>query len=303
MLRNLLPLYENSLLFPTLPSKPSNQHYIFFDDVENEWVGIPKDKISEGELSLLKTLYQQIDLQSISVSTGSTSWFEFLLKDGKPLSYDSNTNFRFIQFYLRDAAMIDQVEIESALKGFFTEEVIIIWENTNRGIVIEEMKQISLSEKELISMSQTLESDFYVNISFYIGKQFPFSEKLPALFQREKEYFAFGQKNLTQTRILTFERVFPAYVAYYLPEELIQKLNNEVADVFYDDPEMFSTIKAFLENNLNASLTAKKLYIHRNTLQYRLDKFVDKTGIGLKDFYGAFTVFLACLLFEHDKKK
>ena len=57
---------------------------------------------------------------------------------------------------------------------------------------------------------------------------------------------------------------------------------------------MYATIKVFLENNLNASLTAKKLYIHRNTLQYRIDKFIDKTGIQLKDFYGAFTVFLAC---------
>jgi DNA-binding PucR family transcriptional regulator len=66
---------------------------------------------------------------------------------------------------------------------------------------------------------------------------------------------------------------------------------------------MYSSIKVFLENNLNASLTAKKLYIHRNTLQYRIDKFIDKTGIQLKDFYGAYTVFLACLLFEQSQKK
>jgi DNA-binding PucR family transcriptional regulator len=87
-------------------------------------------------------------------------------------------------------------------------------------------------------------------------------------------------------------------MAYNLPKELSEKLFLELEDVFQEDPEMFVTIRTFLENNLNASVTAKKLYIHRNTLQYRVDKFTEKTGIGLKDFYGAFTVFLACLLFE-----
>jgi DNA-binding PucR family transcriptional regulator len=80
-------------------------------------------------------------------------------------------------------------------------------------------------------------------------------------------------------------------------------VKQELNEAFLDDPEMFSTIKVFLENNLNASMTAKKLFIHRNTLQYRIDKFVEKTGIQLKDFYGAFTVFLACILFEQEKKK
>jgi hypothetical protein len=303
MLRKLLSLYENSILFPTLPNHFSEQLYFFFDETENEWIGIPKENITEAELSLLKALYQLIETESLTVTSVTNGWHEFLYKNGQPPSHKSETNFRFIQFYLQDETKVDQLEIESALKGFFTEEVIIIWEQGNRGIVVEEMKQVSLSEKELISMSETLESDFYVKISFYIGKFYPFTEQLPALFQTEKEYFSFGQKNITESSILTFERVFPLFVAYHLPEKVIQKLNHEIAGVFNDDHEMFSTMKAFLENNLNASMTAKKLYIHRNTLQYRIDKFVEKTGIGLKDFYGAFTVFLACLLFEQNRKK
>jgi hypothetical protein len=303
MLRKLLSLYDNSILFPTLPVYPSEQLYIFFDEAENEWIGIPKKKITGAELSLLKALYQLIEFQPLTSTSEINSWRDFLVKNGQPPFRDSDTNFRFIQFYLKDVSEVDQLEIESALKGFLTEEVIIIWENKNHGIVVEEMKQVSLSEKELISMSETLESDFYVKISFYIGKLYPFTEQLPNLFQTEKEYFTFGQKNLPQTGIFTFERIFPAYVAYHLPEDLVKKLNHEIADVFHDDAEMFSTIKAFLENNLNASVTAKKLYIHRNTIQYRIDKFVEKTGIGFKDFYGAFTVFLACLLFEQNQKK
>ncbi|WP_312472394.1 helix-turn-helix domain-containing protein [Neobacillus sp.] len=300
MLRKLLSIYENSILFPNQPENPSEQLYIFCNDEENEWIGIPKTDISEKELTLLKTIYQLVEVQTSFYLSSKSGWSEFLFFDGPLPPYDSGTHFRFIQFQIssHDA---NQFEIESALKGFFTEEVTIIWESSSRGIVIEEKNLISLSEDELISMSETFESDFYVKISFFIGKLHPFSHQLRSQLLREKEYFTFGITNLGNPNIFTFERVFPAYLANQLPEELKQKVNQEVVEIFHDDQEMFSTIKFFLENNLNASLTAKKLYIHRNTLQYRIDKFSEKTGIGLKDFYGAFTVFLACLLFEQNQ--
>jgi DNA-binding PucR family transcriptional regulator len=153
-------------------------------------------------------------------------------------------------------------------------------------------------------MTETLESDFYVKISFFVGKFNPFSNQLRSKFLQEKEYFSFGIANLiNQLNIFTFERIFPAYLGYHLPPEIKQKVMQVLFGVFCDDQELYATIKVFLENNLNASLTAKKLYIHRNTLQYRIDKFIDKSGIQLKDFYGAFTVFLACLLFEQSLEK
>lgn len=303
MLRKLLSIYENSILFPEKPVKPLEQFYIFYYEIENEWIGIPKTIVTEKELTLLKTIYQLVEFQFPASISATKGWDEFLLLDGPLPNYNPETYFRFIQFQIKGDDTI-QIEIESALKGFFTEEVIIIWENRSRGIVIEEINAIALTEEELISMSETLESDFYVNISFFIGKFNPFSDQLRSKYLEEKEYFSFGLANMVNLlNIYTFERIFPAYLAYHLSDEIKQRVNQIIIGIFNDDQEMYSTIKVFLENNLNASLTAKKLYIHRNTLQYRIDKFIDKSGIQLKDFYGAFTVFLACLLFEQSPKK
>ena len=303
MLRKLLSIYENSILFPNKPDKPADQLYIFFNEIENEWIGIPKTAVTEKELTLLQTIYQLVETQSSVRNAATKGWDEFLLEDGPPPSFSAEKKFRFIQFQI-NGEDTNQIEFESALKGFFTEEVIIIWENEHRGIVIEEETAFSLPEEELISMSETLESDFYVKIYFFIGKFNPFNDQLRSNFLLEKKYFSFGISNLMSfINIFTFERVFPAYLAFHLPAELKQMVNQIIFQVFNDDPEMYSTIKVFLENNLNASLTSKKLYIHRNTLQYRIDKFIDRTGIQLKDFYGAFTVFLACLLFEQSPKK
>lgn len=297
MLKNLLSIYENATLLTSRPENPSEPLFYFWSESEHVGIGIPKTEISDKEVNLLKTLYTFLEFQLTTLSPAANEWYDFLFLEGHLPTHYSGTNLRFIQFHIQGVPA-NQTEIEFALKGFFTEDVYIVWESETQGIVIEEMKQISLLEEELISMTETVESDFYVKITFFIGKPHPFSDQLRATFQQEKEYFLFALNNLSTPNIFTFERIFPAYLAHRLPVDLKQKATQEIVDVFIEDPELFSTIKFFLENNLNASLTAKKLYIHRNTLQYRIDKFTEKTGIGLKDFYGAFTVFLTCLLFE-----
>jgi DNA-binding PucR family transcriptional regulator len=47
---------------------------------------------------------------------------------------------------------------------------------------------------------------------------------------------------------------------------------------------------------MNVSLAAKKLYLHRNTLQYRVDKFIEKTGIDIKHFGNAVSIYLALMI-------
>lgn len=295
-----MSLYENSLLSSVQPTYTSDQYYIFYDKTEKNWLSIPKSNLTENELNLLKVLYEQVKMSSVPPSSLSRKWHEFLLLDGPIPTLSSESNFRFIQFQIKGHG-VDPTEIESAIKGFFSDEVQIIWEDDHYGIVIEERRQFSLTESELTSIADTLESDFYVKVSFYIGKLYSASSQLRNHFHQEKEYFEFAKKNLTSTNIITFEKIFPAFVAFNLPDDIKDKVNTELSSVFLEDPELYTTIKVFLENNLNASLTAKKLFIHRNTLQYRIDKFIDKTGVQLKDFYGAFTVFLACLLFEQNK--
>lgn len=296
MLSKLAPIYKNSILSKKQPVQPSGQDYIFYDQTADEWLCIPKREISNRELQILTTMYKLIEF-SPAQSAISSQWQQFLFFNGPIPAQAAEMQFRFIQFYI-EAHDLEHLELESALKGFFSDDVIIIWESHDKGIVIEEKRQIALSEEELISMSETIESDFYIKICFYFGKLHQISEELRTQFKQEREFFLFAITNIRNSPVFSYERVFPAYLAHHLPETLNEKVNPDILEIFHHDPEMFSTIKVFLENNLNASLTAKKLYIHRNTLQYRLDKFTEKTGINLKDFYGAFTVFLACQLFE-----
>lgn len=56
--------------------------------------------------------------------------------------------------------------------------------------------------------------------------------------------------------------------------------------------EVIHTVREFIENNMNSSLSAKKLYMHRNTLKYRIDNFVESTNINVKTFKGANAIYM-----------
>lgn len=69
------------------------------------------------------------------------------------------------------------------------------------------------------------------------------------------------------------------------------------------DAETLSTLEQFFALDCNVSETAKKLYIHRNTLLYRLDKFKQETGLDVRSFNDAALVKIALLLYKVTKRK
>lgn len=69
------------------------------------------------------------------------------------------------------------------------------------------------------------------------------------------------------------------------------------------DSETLTTLEYFFELDCNVSETAKTLYIHRNTLLYRLDKFKQETGLDVRTFNDAVLVKLALLLYKVTKRK
>lgn len=73
-------------------------------------------------------------------------------------------------------------------------------------------------------------------------------------------------------------------------ENLKQKFLTSEIKSFLDREEYLQTINAFLENGLNVSVAATKSYMHRNTLNYRLDKFKRVTGLDLHNIENAILI-------------
>ena len=73
--------------------------------------------------------------------------------------------------------------------------------------------------------------------------------------------------------------------------------DEDVADDFED--EELVTVYTFFDNNLNISETARQLYVHRNTLVYRLEKIQKRTGLDVRVFEDALTFKIAMMVADH----
>lgn len=297
MINKILSYFPDSVTQEKFPASPSPDYYWFKEENNRPlWIGIPKDKISESQLDLLKNLLHFVeDLDNTKLKGAAHDWNQFLFHGGEVPAVDSH-EIRFIQFQLQ-ASDMETAEIPDALNGFFPEHTII-WVKDTYGIIIEEKKEVPENAEELISIASTFESDFYVKISFYIGKFQKVSAHLPHFFNREKQVFEELTRQTARDVVYTFEKALPMLLATNLPDHLKEIMEASILGAFGEDKELMMTIKVFLENNSNASLSAKKLYVHRNTLQYRLDKFTEKTGVNLKDLDAAVVVYLASLYEE-----
>lgn len=134
------------------------------------------------------------------------------------------------------------------------------------GTVVNDIKEVSKSYKE-------------AKLALDVGKIF------------------FGERNVIAYSTLGIGRLI-----YQLPIPLCKMFIREIfegksPDDF--DEETLVTINKFFENNLNVSETSRQLYIHRNTLVYRLDKLQKSTGLDLRVFEDAITFKIALMVVKY----
>ncbi len=155
-----------------------------------------------------------------------------------------------------------------------TAEVIVDMLNTEAmskvhvafGTIVKELKEVSRSYKE-------------AKMALDVGK----------IFYSDKHVIAYS--NLGIGRLI-----------YQLPMPLCKMF---IKEIFSDkspnefDEETLTTINKFFENSLNVSETSRQLYIHRNTLVYRLDKLQKSTGLDLRVFDDAITFKIALMVVKY----
>ena len=104
--------------------------------------------------------------------------------------------------------------------------------------------------------------------------------------------------------VIAYSRLGIGRLIYQLPMPLCEMFMKEVFGGKLPeslDDETLNTINKFFDNNLNISETSRQLYIHRNTLVYRLDKLQKSTGLDLRVFEDAITFKIALMVVKYMK--
>ena len=142
-------------------------------------------------------------------------------------------------------------------------------------------------EKLACSIVDTLGSEFYTRAVVGIGSCVVGIKDLARSFKEAQVALEVGKVFETEKTIVSYDNLGIARLIYQLPTTLCEMFLKEVfkkGSIENLDHETLFTIQKFFENNLNVSETSRKLFVHRNTLVYRLEKIKKLTGLDLREF-------------------
>jgi carbohydrate diacid regulator len=106
--------------------------------------------------------------------------------------------------------------------------------------------------------------------------------------------------------VMNYENLGIGRLIYQLPTTLCEMYLSEIfrkGSIESLDEETLFTIQKFFENSLNVSETSRKLFVHRNTLVYRLDKIKKITGLDLREFDNAIVLKVALMVKKYLKSR
>jgi len=263
------------------------EKYIWLE-YSGEHLGILRQDLSAQEISLIEALFLPEPLEDKS------DWSDFLLRNDVTLPLTSWKHVRFIHFRITQADF-SRADFEEAFLAVSQSEAIIIWENSESGVLIEGLNDENADKAELTPIVRTLESDLYVHIHFYLGYFHEVNNGLRHHYQMEKTCFTAAVTYFPDAAVSDLAMVIPYIFLDGRLTDQIDWYTDELLGEMKENDEVIHTVKTYIETSSNASLTAKKLYIHRNSLQYRIDRFIEKTGLDIRTFHHALPAYLLLL--------
>ncbi len=206
--------------------------------------------------------------------------------------------------FLINASSDKDIHVHEVIESLFpnkNKDFIIVIDNDNIVLVKEvknkdDYKELSKIAKTILD---TLNSELMVKASIGIGTIINNLKDIAKSYKEAQMSMIIGNIFSGDQKVYDYNNLGLGRLVYHIPITLCELFLDEVfkeksADSL--DNETMLTIQKFFENNLNVSETARQLYIHRNTLVYRLDKIKRLTGLELTSFDDAVTFKIAVLV-------
>ena len=239
------------------------------------YLWVATDGLSEKEQQLLSLLSESIPA---STATNNSPWYQILFQQKK---IEDSGRFRILQIQLQLPKDFPLDVWKEHIKGIFPESEDVLFLTPQKTLIVEKQSGYVLSKDELEGIFLTLDDDFGTLSRVFVGGFHDSSAQFALLFEEEQGIFR------EEARMVKRQKVFGiAEVAlHYFTKDALSKsqLTRSMKEEWAIDEEMKEIIHMLWSNQGNISSTAKELFMHRNTLQYRLEKFQESTGLQLKN--------------------
>ena len=186
-------------------------------------------------------------------------------------------------------------------KDFITavdENNVIVVKDLHEGDSIKEI------DKTADNIAAFLEKEHFKNVRIAYGTVVNEIKEVSRSYKEAKMALDVGKIFFGERDVIAYSELGIGRLIYQLPIPLCKMFIKEIFDGKSPDDfdeETLTTINKFFENSLNVSETSRQLFIHRNTLVYRLDKLQKSTGLDLRVFEDAITFKIALMVVKYMK--
>lgn len=197
-----------------------------------------------------------------------------------------------------------EVSVYDLVQNLFpdkTRDFVININETDIALVKEVRPNIEPKDLEKLarSIADSLGTECYTKTLVGIGSAVTGIKDLARSFKEAQISLEVGKVFDTEKTIISYDNLGIARLIYQLPTTLCDMFLKEIfkrGSIETLDHETLFTIQRFFENNLNVSETSRKLFVHRNTLVYRLEKIRKLTGLDLREFDDAIVFKVALMV-------
>ena len=219
-----------------------------------------------------------------------------------------DTDVKRVVFLIETRHEKDSNALETVRTLFATKTKDFITAVDEKNIII--VKEVKSGEgyKELEQTAHvvldTLNSEAMSSVHVSYGTIVNSLKEVSRSYKEAKMALDVGKIFYSDKNVVAYSNLGIGRLIYQLPIPLCKMFIKEIfngksPDDF--DEETLSTINKFFENSLNVSETSRQLFIHRNTLVYRLDKIQKSTGLDLRVFDDAITFKIALMVVKYMK--
>lgn len=213
-----------------------------------------------------------------------------------------------IVFLIEPKREKDNIVIET-LKGLYATGTRDFVTSVDEGhIILVKHVESTDSYQEMENVAKvlvdTLNAEAMVNVRVAYGTIVLELKDVSKSYKEAQMALDVGRIFYADKNILAYNALGIGRLIHQLPISLCEMFLKEVFDgrvVDQFEEETLSTVAKFFENNLNISETARQLYVHRNTLVYRLEKIQKTTGLDVRVFEDALTFKIALMVADHAK--
>lgn len=140
-------------------------------------------------------------------------------------------------------------------------------------------------------LAQSLKEEMGLDVTVGVGNTVRDIKDVASSYLRAENALRYAEVFDAKTGVHSYREFLLVKMLEDIPESKLESYLTEIADEnfreIFEDEEMLETAEEFLRSSLNVSETSRNLYMHRNTLLYRLDKLEKATGLNIRSFSDA----------------